>query len=112
MKKLIPLLIVIIAIISPIKTFPDAGDPLPIPNISATEAINLANQYFKVLLSDSKIKAEDCILLSAEWTNHYRDSYYEEWSWIVRFVHPIHNDVSWTFKVTNTRKVITIEHTV
>ncbi len=112
MKKIIPILIAVAVIILPIKAFSDSGSPLPIPNVSATEAIHLANNYFKALLSHSEIKANDYILLSVEWTDHYRNNYYGEWSWVVRFVHPVHNDVSWTFKVTNKKKVIEIEHTV
>jgi len=95
--------------------FSEAGPPIPNPKITVTEAIEIAKNYFyfgKSSVIDSEyFKIEDYILLSAQYTNYFMEEYQNEWAWKIRFVHPIQNDHSVTYKVTNNGEIFEQEVT-
>jgi len=51
------------------------------------------------------IKHED-ILISAIYTNYFQEKYQNEWAWRIDFTHPVQNDHSVVYKVTNQKQVI------
>ena len=78
--------------------FAKAGPPIPTPNVSISEAINIAKAYFykeeNRVIDGDYFKVEDYILISAQYTNYFHGKYQKEWTWIIEFVHPIQNDHS------------------
>lgn len=107
MKKII--LALFILCIS-INIFGKAGPEIPLPVISASEAIDLASNYFyggKTKRPDQDyFKIEDYILISVKYTNNFNEEKQTEWAWEIKFVHPVQNDHSLTYKITNDGKVI------
>jgi hypothetical protein len=92
-----------------------AGSEIPRPKQSVTNAVALATKHFlgKKSLSEEKLKwRKECIIVAVSYdTPHARSTRWnrnnkkikldldEEWSWFVKFIHPVGNDVSFTFRV-------------
>ena len=87
-----------------------SGPSIPISKISATEAINIAKSYFynqeNRAINTDHYKIADYILISVSYTNYFNGAYEKEWAWKIKFVHPIQNDHSVVYKVTNDKQLI------
>lgn len=96
--------------------FGDTGAPIPEPNYGMIEVARIAKDYFHSNFSYGKRFTEvpgfyikDFVLMSAKYTNSFKENKLQEWAWIVTFRHPIHNDNSFTFKVDNSGEVTLLE---
>ena len=63
--------------------FADAEPPNPVSEISLTEAVE-----------------------SASYTNYFQERYEKESAWRIEFTHPVQNDHSVVYKVTNQKQLI------
>lgn len=92
-----------------------SGPPIPAPELSISEAINLAKKHFSNkqtrLNDESEFKKEEYILVSAKYQNYFRDQKQPEWAWYISFVHPLANDHTITYKISNENSVYLIEMT-
>ena len=90
--------------------FSDAGPPIPIPKISINEACSIAMNYFyskeNRFIDPKYFKGKDYILISANYTNHFNDKFEKIWAWKIVFVHPVQNDHSVAYKITDDKKVV------
>jgi len=97
------------------KVFAKAGPPIPKPQISIVEAIKIAEDYFysgkSSVIDNVSYKIKEYILVSVEYTTYFMEEHQREWAWKIRFVHPIANDNSITFKVTSDGKIFEQEIT-
>ena len=109
MKKLI---LVLFLICIATNVFAKAGLEMPTPKISATEAITLASNYFydgkTEVIDGNDFKIEEYILISAEYTNDFNSENQKEWAWKIIFVHPLANDHTITYKITNDKNITEI----
>lgn len=89
--------------------------PIPKPKVTIAEAIELATNYFQKAqtrtIDTAQIKKEDFILVSAQYTNYFDNQFQSEWAWYIKFRHPVANDISVTYKVTNDKKIVEIQIT-
>ncbi|MFC1743530.1 hypothetical protein ACFL35_05995 [Candidatus Riflebacteria bacterium] len=96
-------------------TIAKSGSPIPVPRISIIEAISLATGYFRSgktkLIDPEYAKIEEYILISAQYTKRFDNNLTNNWAWKIRFVHPVINDHSVTYKVTDDRKIVEISVT-
>lgn len=87
-----------------------AGPPIPVPDVKAAEAIELANKHFlekETRAVDTEVfDKSDYILVLARYTNLFDGKRGKTWAWQIRFVHPVQNDHAVEYKVTGDRKVI------
>ncbi len=98
--------------IIPVVILAKSGPPIPVPKLSISEAIDMAGRY----LCDSEYRLKDTdlfpkseyIIISAEYTNYSNQEYQKDWFWKIKFVHPVQNDHSIIYKVTNDKKVVFI----
>ncbi len=96
--------------IIPVVIFAKSGPPIPVPKLSISEAVDMAGRY----LCDSEYRLKDTdlfpkseyIVISAEYTNYFKQGYQKEWAWKIKFIHPVQNDHSVIYKVTNDREVM------
>ncbi|MFC1703319.1 hypothetical protein ACFL1E_00855 [Candidatus Omnitrophota bacterium] len=89
--------------------------PIPKPKVSINEAIDLASEYFYKIESfpdDDFFKKKDFILTLARYTHYYDDDFHSEGAWFIAFVHPVGTDITYTYKISNDKKVVLVEHTV
>lgn len=110
MKRILPLIVTLLILFIYSDAFAKAGPPIPVPGISISEAIDIAEEYFynkETRMVDSDyFKVEDYILISAQYTNYIDEEYQKDWSWIIKFIHPVQNDHSVVYKVTNDKEII------
>lgn len=109
-QQILAVVFILMIFFLPFSAFAEAGPPIEIPSVSAVEAIALAQ---KALLSikeptdpSYKIRHKDFILTDLKYTDYWEDKFQKDWAWYVTFRHPIANDCSVTYKITNDRKVI------
>jgi len=97
-------------LIVPVYAFAKSGPAIPAPKLSISEAASVAGKYFyekETRAYDSSFfKKSEYIIVSAEYTNYFGGKHQPEWAWKIRFIHPVQNDHSVTYKVTNDRQVI------
>ena len=110
MKKNVTLIVLLFILLTWSNVFAKSSPPIPVPEISISEAIDIAEEYFynketRVVDSDY-FKVENYILISAQYTNYIDEEYQEDWYWIIKFIHPIQNDHSVVYKVTNDKEII------
>ncbi|MFZ2356858.1 MAG: hypothetical protein WAW67_03420 [Candidatus Omnitrophota bacterium] len=111
--------------------FAEPGPPIPKPNISLSEASQLAKDYFAANMKEDKyFKIEDYFVIfgeykyfgdiykrtegwSADGSNNkeYLEKAKDYWAWEIRIIHPIANDISITYKITNSKQIIELERT-
>ena len=112
MKKLI---VVLFLLCISINVFADAGPPIPIPQITLKKAVELAEKNFyekwKNVIDGDYFQIEDYIIQKIEYTKYFREEERNEWAWYIRFVHPVANDHSVTYKITNSGEVYEQEFT-
>jgi hypothetical protein len=82
---------------------------MPVPQVSITEAITLAQNYFygedKPFINAGFSKKEDYLLDSARYTTIFNGERDEEFAWEVEFTNRFDSSISVTYKVTNDKKV-------
>jgi len=44
--------------------------------------------------------------MSADYTNYFNETYEKEWAWEIKFIHPVQNDHSVVYKITNDKQII------
>ena len=92
-----------------------AGPEIPRPKQSVADAVVVATKHFlsEKSLTEEKVEwRKECIIVAVSYdTPHARSArgkrnskeviidLDEDWSWFVKFVHPVGNDVSFTFRV-------------
>ncbi|MDP2910886.1 MAG: hypothetical protein Q8N76_00895 [Candidatus Omnitrophota bacterium] len=88
------------------------------PGYSMIKAAQIAQDFFYTDFPDGEKAAEndglhvrDFILIKADYINRFEDKEFSEYAWVFTFVHPIHNDHSFTFKVTNDGKISFLSRT-
>jgi hypothetical protein len=88
--------------------------PIPKPEVSVIEAIGLATNYFhkgEDLIDTADFKKADFILDSVIYTDYFDDKFQSEWAWYISFRHPIASDITYTYKVTEDKKIVLIRRT-
>lgn len=92
-----------------------AGPEIPVPHVTAREAIELAENYFYSSetrnIDRNVIKNKEYILICAIYTNTFNKGEEKEWGWKITFIHPQYNDHSVDYKVTNDRKLVFLRAT-
>tara|TARA_Y100000031_G_scaffold72626_1_gene80216 strand:- start:456 stop:806 length:351 start_codon:yes stop_codon:yes gene_type:complete len=110
MKHMLIIILIILTFSTPLNISAKAGQPIPQPKILIIEAIEITKEHFyneeTQLLDGDYFKIADYILISAQYTNCFNEKYQEEWAWKIKFVHPIQNDHSVVYKVTNNKEII------
>lgn len=110
MKKILPLIVILFILSICSNAFAKAGPPIPVPAISMSEAIDIAVEYFYNkeigVIDGDYFKVEDYILISSQYTNYINEEYQKEWAWVITFIHPVQNDHSVVYKVTNNKEII------
>ncbi len=111
--------------------FAEPGPPMLKPNISLSEASQLAKDYFSAnTKEDEYFKIEDYFVISGEYkyfgdiykrtegwladgsnNKEYLEKVNDYWAWEIRIIHPIANDISITYKITNSKQVIELGRT-
>jgi hypothetical protein len=85
---------------------------IPVPKVTISEAVDLVTKRLRsgeVKFIDAEVaKPSEYIVMSAEYTTRFDDKKETGWVWKVRIVHPVHNDHSIIFRVTNDEKVTAI----
>lgn len=112
MKNILRVFSILFTSLVPFSAIADAGPPIPVPEISLTEAVELTKDYFvskETRNIDGKdFKKNEYILISAIYSNYFQEKYEKEWAWRIKFTHPVQNDHSVVYKVTNQKQVIFI----
>jgi len=110
MKKVI-LALFLIGIVC--NVFAEAGPPIPKPSISLSEASKLVMDYFRAhTIDDGYFKIEDYFVTSGEYKSFEDiDTKLEDWAWEIKIIHPVANDISATYKITNSKQIIELEAT-
>ena len=110
MRKLFQLIILVGVVFIPAFAFAKSGPAIPNPQITAVEAINIAQDFFynkeTRVIDGEEFKLKDYVLISAQYTNDFGDRFDKEWGWKIKFQHLVQNDHSLLYKITNDRKVI------
>jgi len=88
--------------------------PIPVPKLDAMHVIQIADSSLKSISKDKwmDFNVKEYILLSVNYTDkvQYNErNTKSEWFWVVTFVHPIHNDHTFSFKIDNQNKAILLE---
>ena len=127
MKKILVSTMLMFLIVS--NVFAEAGAPIPKPEISLSEASQIAMDYFsKNEIEDEYFKIKDYFIISAVyqfagtweeqlegWTGDNNKEYLEniknKWGWKIVIVHPIANDITIAFMIKNNKEVIELERT-
>ncbi|MBP7216381.1 MAG: hypothetical protein KBA46_03745 [Candidatus Omnitrophica bacterium] len=105
------LMFLIAIVLIPAHLLGKSGNPIPASRISIIEAITIAQAHFSEetrLIDQDYVKKSEYVLVCAEYTNRFNEDIEPVWAWKIRFVHPIYNDHSLVYKVTNDRQVIFI----
>ena len=110
MKKLLQQVILFgMVLIFSTTVFAKAGPPIPVPQISITEAITIAQNYFyneeNRIVDAEFFKPKDYLLYSVQYTNNFNSGVDKDWAWKIEFIHPLQNDHSVAYKVTNDGKI-------
>ncbi len=88
----------------------DAGAPITIPKVSINDACSIAMNYFNSkenrFIDPESFKRKDYILMSANYTKYFNDKIEKNWAWKIVFVHPVQNDHSVVYKITDDKNVI------
>lgn len=128
MKKIL-ILLFFISIIT--NVFAEAGPPIPNPEVSLSEASQIAFEYFKKNeIENEYFMIDDYFVISGEYkyfgdiyksldgwlsdsTNNekYLEKVKDYWAWEIKIIHPVANDISVTYKITNSKQVIELERT-
>lgn len=110
MRKFLQLIILVGGVFISALVFAKSGPPIPAPQVTAIEAITIAQDFFynkEIRIIDGGIfKLKDYVLISAQYTNDFNNHADEEWGWRIKFQHPIQNDHSLLYKITNDRKIV------
>jgi len=88
--------------------------PIPKPKVSITEAIGLATDYFQgkePMIETDWLKKADFIIDSVTYRNYFDGKSQSEWEWYIVFRHPVGSDITYVYKVTNSKKVVLIQMT-
>jgi len=91
----------------PIITFGNAVSEIPIPDVSAAEAIEIAQAELlqeKNIIDNNKLKPKEYILKLVEYTNFYKDNKLQ-WYWLVHFIHPRSKGHTISYRVINSQNV-------
>lgn len=114
MKILLGQLVVIICLFEIVNAKP--GLPIPIPKLDAIHVIQQADSFLKTIPKDKWIDFDvrEYIVLSVNYRT--KDELEErneksEWFWVITFVHPIHTDHTYSFKIDNQNKITSIKAT-
>lgn len=109
MRNILRVFFILLTGLIAFSAFADAGPPLPLPEISLTEAVELAKDHFVVKETrnnDGEVfKKDEYILISANYTNYFQEKYEKEWAWRIEFTHPAQNDHSVVYKVSNQNRL-------
>lgn len=110
MRNILRVIVILLTALVPFGAYTDAGPPIPVPEISLTGAVESARDYFVVKetrnIDGEDFKKDEYILISAGYTNYFQEKYEKEWAWRIEFIHPVQNDHSVVYKVTNQQRVI------
>ena len=110
MKKMMFVVLLLLFAIVSIRVLADAGAPIPKPKISISEAADLAVKHLRSgktkVVDAGQVKIEEYIVISAEYTNNFKNKRKSKWDWKVKLVHPVVNDHTVTYKVTGDKKVV------
>ncbi|MBN1522775.1 MAG: hypothetical protein JW928_09620 [Candidatus Aureabacteria bacterium] len=110
MKKLIVLLVLLVL---PIVVYSAKGPEIPISNVTLEEAIEIAKDAFEEYKTKKNNEAfySPFIITKVIYTDYFEEHPKSEWAWYVKFVHPIQNDCTYTFKITDDKKVVLFQET-
>ena len=90
--------------------FAKPGPVIPNPQITAAEAVNIAQDFFYSeetrIIDGETFKLEDYVLVLAQYTNDFNDKADNEWGWKIKFQHLAQNDHSLVYKISDDGKVI------
>ena len=129
MRRILAVGIAFVLILTCSHAFAEAGPPIPVPKVSIDRALELSRAALKEDFADSDaFKSKDMIVLSVLYKNYAKESeYYDDyakmkekaflekyraqWAWEIVFVHPVANDISYTYKVSQDGKVQLVEQT-
>jgi len=103
----------------------DAGPRIPLPKKSMTEAIQIAQKQLSNDLNKDPEFMRQMLLVEARYTseNHLAYEYPKlfpkigpvierpRWFWVIAFVHPVANDVSFTYCVDQSGQVKLLQST-
>lgn len=112
------ILSMMLVLLSCLTVMADAGHPIPTPKHSLTQAVQIVESYFRKTFPDGKrftesddFKIKDFFVTKVEYTRIFEKKELKEWSWVVTFHHPIHNDNSFIFQLTREGKVVLLTQT-
>ena len=108
--RFINIIFIFLLFFAPANLFAKAGPAIPAPKLSIIEAASIASEYFyhkeTRVRGEDYFKKADYILISAVYTNRFKETPEEEWGWKIMFIHPVQNDHSVVYKVADNREVI------
>ena len=110
MKKLLLVSVLSGSIFFPTFALAKSGPAIPNPQITAIEAVNIAQDFFYSeetrIIDGETFKLEDYVLVLAQYTNDFNGKAGNEWGWKIKFQHLVQNDHSLVYKISNDGKVI------
>jgi hypothetical protein len=82
------------------QVFSKAGPPIPLPTISAENAIALARKTFSGTINNYRNANyfKEFIIASVEY-NQDKENNSGKWVWQILFLHPIDNDCKWCYQI-------------
>jgi hypothetical protein len=90
--------------------FAKSGPAIPNPQITAIEAVNIAQDFFynkeTRIIDGETFKLKDYVLVLAQYTNVFDNKADNEWGWKIKFQHLVQNDHSLVYKILNDGRVI------
>jgi len=103
----------------------DAGPRIPLPKISMTEAIQFAQKQLGIDLVKDPAFMRQMLLVEARYVSENHLAYEfpklfpkvgpviekPRWFWVIAFVHPVSNDVSFTYCVDQSGQVKLLQAT-
>ena len=111
-------LLLALHLLIPTHAFSKAGPKIPTPQHTASEAIEIVEAVFRKSFPDGRRFAEgpglmikDFFVQSAVYASSFDEISFGEWSWLIKFVHPVHNDNSFVFRLKNNGEVILLRQT-
>lgn len=110
MRRFLLLITLVVVVFTSTVVLAKSSSPILNPQISAIEAIIIAQEFFynkeTRIIDGETFKLKDYVLISARYTNNFDDKTDKEWGWKIEFLHPVQNDHSLLYKITNDKKVI------
>jgi len=100
-----------IAVLMSSVVFARPGPEIPIPKVTAIEAISIASDYFYSGNTKVYYKPKDYIMLVAEYTCNFGKKNNAEWAWKILFVHPKANDHSVSYKIDSKKTISLLDIT-